>query len=79
MTRLMYMHSHLTISKLPSRKQVFGFVNSDVVTGEMLVPSKKTSCKAHLPFPPDNPAVNVLVTMLQKLTTINESDTGDKD
>ena len=79
MTRLMYMHSHLTISKLSSRKQVFGFVNSDVVTGEMLVPSKKTSCKAHLPFPPNNPAVNVLVTMLRKLTTINESDTRNKD
>ena len=48
--------------------------NPDVVTKEMLAPSRETSCEAHLPLPPDDPAVNVLVTMLRKLATINEAD-----
>ena len=38
--------------------------NPDVVTGEMLAPSRETSCEAHLPLPLDDPAVNVLATML---------------
>ena len=48
--------------------------NPDVVTEEMLAPSRETSCEAHLPLPPDDPAVNVLATMLRKLATINEAD-----
>jgi hypothetical protein len=48
--------------------------NPDVVTTEMLAPSRETSCEAHLPLPPDDPAVNVLATMLQKLATIDEID-----
>ena len=49
--------------------------NPDVVTEEMLTPSRETSCEAHLPLPPDDPAVNVLATMLRKLATINEAVT----
>jgi hypothetical protein len=48
--------------------------NPDVVTEEMLAPSRETSCEAHLPLPLDDPAVNVLATMLRKLTTINEAN-----
>jgi hypothetical protein len=48
--------------------------NPDVVTTEMLAPSRETSCEAHLPLPPDDPAVNVLATMLKKLATIDEID-----
>ena len=52
--------------------------NPSVVTEEMLAPSKETSFKAHLPIPPDNPAVNILATMLRKLVTISEAkDTPD--
>jgi len=48
--------------------------NPDVVTEEMLALSRETSCEAYLPLPPDDPAVNVLAMMLQKLTTINEAN-----
>ena len=48
--------------------------NPDVMTKEMLAPSRETSCEAHLPLPPDDPAVKVLATMLRKLATINEAD-----
>jgi hypothetical protein len=48
--------------------------NPDVVTEDMLAPSRETSCEAHLPLPPDDPAVNVLATMLRKLATINEDE-----
>ena len=40
----------------------------------MLAPSKETSFEAHLPIPPDDPAVNVLTTMLRKLVTISEAE-----
>ena len=71
----MYVHSHLTISKLPSKRLVFGL--STLVTAEMLAPSRETSCEAHLPLPPDDPTVNLLATMLKKLATINEEDEPD--
>ena len=46
--------------------------NPRVVTEEMLAPSKETSSEAHLPIPPNDPAVNVLAMMLQKLAKISE-------
>ena len=48
--------------------------NPSVVTEEMLAPSKETSSEAHLPIPPDDPAVNILATMLRKLATISEAE-----
>ena len=48
--------------------------NPNVVTAEMLAPSKDTSCEAHVPLPPDNPAIDVLVTMLRKLAKIDEAE-----
>jgi len=48
--------------------------NPSVVTEEMLAPSKETSSEAHLPIPPDDPAVNVLATMLRKLAKISEAE-----
>ena len=36
--------------------------------------SKETSSKAHLPIPPDDPAVNIFATMLRKLATISEAE-----
>jgi len=38
--------------------------NPNVVTEEMLAPSKETSCEAKLPLPIDDPEVNVIATML---------------
>ena len=32
------------------------------MTRDMLAPSKKMLCKAYLPFPSDDPAVNVLAS-----------------
>ena len=46
--------------------------NPNVVTAEMLAPSKDTSCEAHVPLPPDDPAIDVLATMLRKLAKIDE-------
>jgi len=40
----------------------------------MLAPSKETSCEAHLPIPPDDPAINVLATMFRKLAKISAAD-----
>jgi hypothetical protein len=37
--------------------------NLNVVTEEMLAPSKETSCEATLPIPPDDPTVNIIATM----------------
>ena len=48
--------------------------NPHVVTEEMLAPSKETSSEAHLPIPLDDPAVNVLATMLRKLAKISEAE-----
>jgi hypothetical protein len=48
--------------------------NPNVVTAEMLAPSKDTSCEAHVPLPPDNPAIDVLATMLRKLAKIDEAE-----
>ena len=48
--------------------------NPRVVTEEMLAPSKETSSEAHMPIPPDDPAVNVLATMLRKLAKISEAE-----
>jgi hypothetical protein len=50
--------------------------NPDVVTEDMLAPSKATSCEAHLPSPPDDPAVNVLATMFRQLAKISEAEDG---
>ena len=44
------------------------------MTEEMLAPSKETSSEAHLPIPSDDPAMNVLAMMLQKLTKISEAE-----
>jgi hypothetical protein len=48
--------------------------NPNVVTAEMLAPSKDTSCEAHVPLPPDDPAIDVLATMLRKLAMIDEAE-----
>ncbi|KIJ98504.1 hypothetical protein K443DRAFT_9103, partial [Laccaria amethystina LaAM-08-1] len=48
--------------------------NPNVVTAEMLAPSKDTSCEAHVPLPPDDPAIDVLATMLRKLAKIDEAE-----
>jgi hypothetical protein len=42
----------------------------------MLAPSKATSCEAHLPSPPDDPAVNVLATMFWQLAKVSEAEDG---
>jgi hypothetical protein len=46
--------------------------NPNVVTDRMLAPSKETSCKAKLPIPPDDPTVDIIATMFQKLSMIKE-------
>lgn len=51
--------------------------NPNVVTEEMLAPSKETSCEAKLPIPPDDPTVNIIATMLQKLSMIKEGQETD--
>jgi hypothetical protein len=48
--------------------------NPNVVMAEMLAPSKDTSCEAHVPLPPDDPAIDVLATMLRKLAKIDEAE-----
>ena len=48
--------------------------NPNVVTADMLAPSKETSCESHLPIPPDDPAVNVLAAMFRKLGKITEAE-----
>lgn len=50
-----------------------------VVTEEMLAPSKESSSEAHLPIPPDDPAVNVLATMFRKLAKISEAEESRED
>ena len=45
----------------------------------MLAPSKAAlSCDAHLPSPPDDPAINILATMFQKLARVRD-DPQSKD
>ena len=51
--------------------------NPNVVTKEMLAPSKETSCEAKLPIPPDDPTVNIIATMFQKLSMIKEGQETD--
>jgi hypothetical protein len=51
--------------------------NPNVVTEEMLAPSKETSCEAKLPIPPDDPTVNIIATMFQKLSMIKEGQETD--
>ena len=51
--------------------------NPNVVTEEMLAPSKETSCEAKLPIPPDDPTVNIIATMLKKLSMIKEGQETD--
>jgi hypothetical protein len=51
--------------------------NPNVVTEEMLAPSKETSCEATLPIPPDDPTVNIIATMFRKLSMIKEGEETD--
>jgi hypothetical protein len=44
--------------------------NPNVVTADMLAPSKATSSEAHLPSPPNDPAVDILATMFRKLARV---------
>jgi len=70
----------LTVENIKSAFKKIGvwLFNPHVVTEEMLAPSKEASSKAHLPIPSDDPAVNVLAMMLQKLAKISEAtDTPD--
>jgi hypothetical protein len=48
--------------------------NPNVVTEEMLAPSKETSCEVKLPIPlqVDDPTVDIIVTMFRKLSMIKE-------
>jgi len=50
--------------KAAFKKTCVWLFNPDVVTRDMLAPSRETSCEAHLPLPLDDPAVNVLAMML---------------
>lgn len=42
----------------------------------MLTPSKETSCELHLLILPDDPAMNVVTAMFQKLRKITEAEDG---
>lgn len=48
--------------------------NPHVVTTDMLAPSTETSCEAHVPVPPEDPAINVLATMFRKLAKLNDTE-----
>ena len=53
--------------------------NPNVVTADMLAPSKATSCEAHLPSPPDDPAINILATMFQKLARVRDDPQSEAE
>ena len=53
--------------------------NPNVVTADMLAPSKATSCEAHLPSPPNDPAINILATMFQKFARVNDDSQLDSE
>ena len=61
-----YGQKYLIISKLLSWKLMLGLLILilwlEVMTKDMLAPSKEMLCKAHFPFPSDDPAVNVLAS-----------------
>jgi hypothetical protein len=46
--------------------------NPNIVTADMLAPSKSTSSEAHLPSPPNDPAVDILAMMFQKLARVRD-------
>lgn len=53
--------------------------NPNVVTADMLAPSKAMSCEAHLPSPPDDPAINILATMFQKLARVRDDPQSEAE
>ena len=48
--------------------------NPNVITAEMLAPSKETSVESHLPVPTSSQPVKILAAMLQKLQITPDSD-----
>ena len=52
--------------------------NPNVISTEMMVPSKETSCKGHLPIVPTTP-VQVVVKMLQHMTLSDQSHESDDE
>ncbi|CAA7271870.1 unnamed protein product [Cyclocybe aegerita] len=50
--------------------------NPDVVTPDMLAPSKETSSEATLPLVSTDPAINVLATMFRKLAVSSDVESG---